>query len=185
MKSFLVALALIAVASAEPCEYPHKGDGGVLDSKGNYITGNWMVCHAQTEHSTIQSINQSSNLIHFHFPLSNFQTDSVLVFVDVANNAKNSADNDGDEILESQWIDASERFNKYMEDGDTDNAFKMLRQANQSFKNVAPHIEDAELSAYFIKVNKELEDLLDEGDFNAINTYMRGAYPQFKEKIHC
>lgn len=55
MKSFLVALALVAVASAQTCDYPHKGNGGVLGPNGQYILGKNRTADCHTAKVDVQS----------------------------------------------------------------------------------------------------------------------------------
>ena len=116
----------------------------------------------------------SSNLFRFEF------IDSVLVWVDVANCAKQFADPQGVKILNDEWIPASETFNTAMEKGDQATSFKMLNQANMSFKNVAPHIKDANLKAYFLKTYDEFGAKLKTKDIKAINQYMVNVHKAFQ-----
>lgn len=72
-----------------------------------------------------------------------------------------------------------------MEEGDTEKAFSMLYQANDSFGNVAPHISDPTTQAYFEKVYGEFGPLLNAGNLTAIDEYMKNAYPQFRSDLGC
>lgn len=104
----------------------------------------------------------------------------------MATNSKQYSDEEGIEILDGEWIDASEKFNEYMKNNDTENGFKMLNQANDSFKNVQSHIiTNSNLADYFGKVNTEFGDLLAKGNIKDINNYMINAYTEFKDKLDC
>lgn len=107
------------------------------------------------------------------------------MFVDVAINAKFYADDEGDDILENQWIDASNRFNSLMQQNLPEEAFKQLLRANDSFAAVAQHIADEAVRAFFIEVNGDFGDLLAKRELGPINDYMIDAYPKFQQLLGC
>lgn len=111
--------------------------------------------------------------------------DSVLVWVDIANNSYQwIIDLRGNTALDS-WINASEKFNDVMQKGDEDEAFKRLHQADDSFADLALYIGKEDLAQYYKQVYKEFGDLLKTKDLQKINDYMVQAYPQFKQKLGC
>lgn len=108
-----------------------------------------------------------------------------MVWVDVAKNCfALTSDQEGEDALNS-WIEASNKFNTDLQNGDTDGAFDALHQANDSFADVAPHIDDPDLSKYFATVHEEFGPLVDSQDLDDINQYMIDALPIFKEKLGC
>lgn len=122
-------------------------------------------------------------IIIFKF-LFRFQfIDSVFTWIDVSNCAKQWADPQGKEMLENQWNDASIRFNDYMEKGDQAGAFAMLEQVNNVFLAVAPHIDNPELRALFLKTYKDFSDILKTKNIPKINDYMINEHPIFKNAV--
>lgn len=107
------------------------------------------------------------------------------MFVDVSNNAQSYADTQGVNILKNQWNAASDNFNTYMLGGNASGAFNELYNACNSFNNVAGHISNPKLAAFFRKTYSEFKALLDEGNLVNINNYMIKAYPQFKANLGC
>lgn len=111
--------------------------------------------------------------------------DSVLVWVDVANNSYQWVRDPKGNVELNSWINASEKFNDAMQKGDEDESFKRLHQADDSFAGLAIHIGKDDLAQYYKQVYKEFGDLLKTKDLQKINDYMVQAYPQFKQKLGC
>lgn len=112
--------------------------------------------------------------------------DAVLVFVDVSNECKYYADDEGKVILENQWNNASRMYNEQMKKKDMAGANASLFQADGSFKDVKPHIiSNKALAEYFGIVYTEFRELLIKGVLEDINNYMKGAYLKFRQVLNC
>lgn len=68
-----------------------------------------------------------------------------------------------------------------MNAGNQKGSMAMLHQANNSFKNVAPHIKITELKEYFEKTYKDFGAVLATGQIPKINAYMISVHKAFQQ----
>lgn len=62
-------------------------------------------------------------------------------------------------------------------------AFAMLHQADDSFKAVAPHIDNPALKAFFLKTFKDFGKKLETKDVKQINDFMVKVHPDFQAAV--
>lgn len=140
--------------------------------------------------TTIKTTSRVTGLTQHNFhlitrTLSIQFLDSILVWEDIAKSVSGYViDQRGNTALKN-WIDAVQKFNTAMPNGDENQSYKMLYKLNDSFKQVAPYIGNTDLMQYLYKLNKELGPLIKGKKLPDISEYLKGAYPQFKEKLQC
>lgn len=177
MNVFLVAIGVLACAlsAQSACTYQYSGNGGVFDSNKNYIPGNAKL--------------HTFDPIVFDTIFSTYLLESVLVWVDIANNARQWADADGQNILDN-WNLASTNFDYSFQANPSANPVlagviaNTLRQAQLSFGLLKSHIVGNDAFAQFLAdTDVSFKAQLDSGDNDSINAYMINAYPNFQNVI--
>lgn len=189
MNAFFVAIVVLGCAwsahaqsgptPSVPCTYPNGGNGGVFGAGDTYIASN-------TRNHILLTGGSDGKISFSQFCFCFFNLlDSVLTWVDVANNAKQWADADGLNILEN-WILASESFNSALEASPQlyDVAANTLRQADLSFGLLSSHIVgNPGLAQFLADTYTSFGAVLDNGTYDDINAYMINALPNFQYNI--
>lgn len=116
--------------------------------------------------------------------------ESILVWTDVANAAKQFSDPDGKALLDSLWIDAFYQVFFELKKENIEAAVKKMYVANESFPYLARHIKSNDaLAEYLLRVHKELKAMFDaslaEDDWANLNEYLISTFSQFKTIMGC